>query len=47
MKFVTVKKSHYAADLQILKSRLESEGIKCFIEGELTSQVLTRIIHKF
>ena len=43
MKFVTVKESHYAADLQILKSRLESEGIKCFVEGELTSQVLNHI----
>ncbi len=43
MKFVTVKESHYAADLQILKSRLESEGIACFVEGELTSQLLTHI----
>ena len=43
MKFITVKESHYAADLQILKSRLESEGIECFIEGELTTQVLNHI----
>ncbi len=43
MKFITVKESHYAADLQILKSRLESEGIICFVEGELTSQLLTHI----
>ncbi len=43
MKFVTVKESHYVADLQVLKSRLESEGIECFVNGELTSQVLNHI----
>jgi len=43
MKFVTVKESHYAADLQVLKSRLESEGIECFVNGELSSQVLNHI----
>ena len=43
MKLIIVKTSHYAADLQVLKSRLESEGIECFVNGELTSQVLNHI----
>jgi hypothetical protein len=43
MKLLTVKSSHYAADLQVLKSRLESEGIECIVEGELTSQVLAHV----
>jgi hypothetical protein len=40
MKLVTVKASRYAADLVILKSRLESEGIMCWLKNELTSQVI-------
>lgn len=43
MKFVTVKESHYQTDLVVLKSRLESEGIKCRFKNELTSQVLNYI----
>jgi hypothetical protein len=35
MKFVTVKESHYLADLTVLKSRLESEGIECRLKNEL------------
>jgi hypothetical protein len=43
MQLVTIKESHYASDLAVLKSRLESEGIECFLDGELTSQVLSHI----
>lgn len=43
MQFITVKESSFASDLAVLKSGLESEGIECFIEGELTSQVLSHI----
>jgi DNA-directed RNA polymerase subunit RPC12/RpoP len=43
MKFITVKESHYMADLAVLKSRLESEGIECRLKNELTSQVLNHI----
>ncbi len=43
MNYITIKASHYAADLQVLKSRLESEGIECILNGELTSQVLAHI----
>ena len=43
MQLITIKESHYASDLAVLKSRLESEGIECFLTGELTSQVLNHI----
>ncbi|WP_372950702.1 DUF2007 domain-containing protein [Mariniphaga sp.] len=43
MKFVTIKESHYLADLSVLKSRLESEGIECRLKNELTTQVLNHI----
>lgn len=43
MNLVTVKSSHYQTDLIILKSRLESEGIFCFLKNELTSQILNHV----
>lgn len=43
MKLITVKQSRYAADLAILKSRLESEGIACWLKNELTSQVINYV----
>ncbi|MFW6289440.1 MAG: DUF2007 domain-containing protein [Mariniphaga sp.] len=43
MKLITVKQSRYAADLAILKSRLESEGIPCWLKNELTSQVINYV----
>jgi predicted RNA-binding Zn-ribbon protein involved in translation (DUF1610 family) len=43
MKFFTIKESHYQADLVVLKSRLESEGIECRFKNELTTQVLNYI----
>jgi hypothetical protein len=43
MKLVTIKESRYAADLAILKSRLESEGIECWLKNELTSQVINYV----
>lgn len=43
MRFVTIKESHYQADLVVLKSHLESEGIQCLLKNELTSQVLNYV----
>lgn len=43
MQLITIKESHFASNFAILKSRLESDGIDCYIEGELTSQVLNHI----
>ena len=43
MTFITIKESKFAADLFVLKSKLESEGIYCRIDGELSAQVLNYI----
>lgn len=43
MAYVTIKESHYQADLVVLKSRLESDGIVCRFKNELTTQVLNYI----
>ena len=43
MELITIKESHYPADLLVLKSKLESEGIECFLKDELTSEILTHI----
>jgi len=43
MKLITIKESNKLSDLSVLKSRLESEGIKCYLKGELSSQVLNYI----
>jgi len=40
MRLVTIKESHQASDLIILKSRLEAAGIECYLKNELTTQVL-------
>lgn len=43
MTFITIKEAKFAADLFVLKSKLESEGIYCRIDGELSAQVLNYI----
>lgn len=43
MKFITIKSSHYASDLVVLKGRLEAEGITCWLKNELTTQVMSHI----
>lgn len=43
MQLITIKESHFVSDLMVLKSRLESERIECFLENELTAQVLHHI----
>ena len=40
MIFVTLKKAHYEADLLVLKAKLESEGIRCFLHNQYTTQVM-------
>jgi len=40
MSLITIKKSHNESDLFILKNRLESEGIKCFLRNEFTTQLM-------
>jgi len=43
MGLVTIKKSHYEADLLVLKSKLESEGIRCFLRNEFTTQIMNHM----
>lgn len=40
MGLVTIKKSHIESDLSVLKSQLESEGIKCYLRNEFTTQIM-------
>jgi len=40
-KFITIKTFTYAFELAVLKGRLESEGIQCFIKNENFSQIAT------
>lgn len=43
MNLITVKSAHNQADLVVLKSRLESEEINCFLKNELTAQVINYV----
>src|SRR3989344_3233286 len=38
-KFVTVLTTTHPIELAVIRSRLEAEGIACFIQDELTTQV--------
>jgi hypothetical protein len=40
MSLVTIKKSHYESELLVLRSKLESEGIKCYLKNEFTTQIM-------
>lgn len=40
MGLVTIKKSHIESELSVLKSQLESEGIKCYLRNEFTTQIM-------
>ena len=43
MSLVTIKTSCVQMDLLILKSRLESEGIRCYLKNEITAQLMNYI----
>ena len=40
MTLTTIKKSNLASNLAILKGRLESEGITCYLKNEFTTQLM-------
>lgn len=40
MSLITIKKSHIELELLVLKSKLESEGIKCYLKNEFTTQIM-------
>ncbi len=43
MNLITIKESHVESDLLVLKSRLESEGIRCYLKNEFTSQIMSHM----
>ena len=43
MSFITIKESHLESDLLVLKSRLESEGVKCYLKNEYTTQIMSHM----
>ena len=40
MSLITIKESHIASDLSVLKSKLEAEGIRCYLKNEFITQVM-------
>jgi len=40
MSLITIKESHIASDLTVLKSKLEAEGIRCYLKNEFITQVM-------
>jgi len=40
MSLITIKKSHIESELLVLMSKLESEGIKCYLKNEFTTQIM-------
>ena len=40
MALVTVKSAHIESDLIVLKSKLESAGVKCYLRNEFTTQIM-------
>lgn len=40
MSLVTIEKAHVVSELLVLKSRLESEGIMCYLKNEYTTQIM-------
>jgi hypothetical protein len=43
MKLITIKESHVVTDLLVLKSKLESEGIRCYLKNEFTTQIMSHM----
>lgn len=43
MSLITIKKSHIETELLVLKSKLESEGIKCYLKNEFTTQIMNYV----
>ncbi len=43
MGFITIKESNIESDLLVLKSILESEGIKCFLKNQYTTGIMSHM----
>lgn len=40
MKLITIKKAHLESEISVIKSRLEAEGIRCFLKNEYITQII-------
>jgi predicted ATP-dependent Lon-type protease len=40
MNLITIKKAHLESDLVVLKSKLEAEGIRCFMKNQYITQII-------
>ena len=40
MRLISIKRSHIESELMVLKSKLESEGITCYLKNEYTTQIM-------
>lgn len=40
MSLISIKRSHIESELMVLKSKLESEGITCYLKNEYTTQIM-------
>lgn len=40
MSLITIKRAHIVTELFVLRSKLESEGINCYLKNELTTQIM-------
>ena len=45
MKFITIKSSHYEAELYALQGLLESEGITCFLKNQHTTSIMSHMVN--
>jgi hypothetical protein len=43
MSLITIKELHVESDLLVLKSISESEGIKCYMKNEFTTQLMSHM----
>ena len=40
MSLITIKRANIVTELFVLRSKLESEGINCYLKNELTTQIM-------
>jgi len=40
MSLITIRRSHIESELTVLMSKLESEGIRCYLRNEFTTQII-------
>ena len=43
MGLITIKSAHVESEIVVLRSKLESEGIKCYLKNEFTTQILNHL----